>query len=228
MSFKATPKQTLALWYLIALYVADNKEPTKGDFPILRGAERKPLELAGLIEYEKRERILESKRKSYPEHIVLTDRAWHWAENNSDIKFSDSKYGVKILEKLLPKVIANLYKREIRLTEFLLLKEEISLKDSVEVSSEKVIDTNFLEEKICEAYSKISEGDYDVGVRLAELRKHLGDLPRVNIDKILNAMGSAKKLILMPINDPQSISLEDEAAAIDVDGEKRHIIYMEG
>ncbi|MDV3351892.1 hypothetical protein QGP82_24525 [Leptothoe sp. LEGE 181152] len=227
MSFKATPKQTLALWYLIALYVADNEEPTKGDFRILRGAERKPLEEAGLIEYEKRPRPLKNNRKSYPEHIILTDKAWHWAENNDDIKFSDSKYGVQILANLLPKVVANLHKREIRLTEFLLLKTE-NAKELDRIFSEKTTDTNLLQEKICEAYSKISEGDYDVGVRLAELRQYLGDLPRANIDQALGAMELAKKLILMPINDPQAISLDDETAAIDVDGEKRHIIYMEG
>ena len=224
MSFKATPKQTLALWYLIALYVDDKKEPTKGDFRILQGAERKPLEEAGLIEYERRPRLLKNNRKSYPEYIILTDKAWRWAETNSDIRFSDSKHGVYILGKLMPKLVVNLQRREIRLLEFLSLKTDIS----DEVSSNKRTDTSLLEEKIREAYSQISEGDYDVGVRLAELRKHLDGLPRVSVDNILDEMQSAQKLILMPINDPQAIKLEDKAAAIDVDGEKRHIIHIKG
>ena len=224
MSFKATPKQTLALWYLIALYVDDKKEPTKGDFRILRGAERKPLEEAGLIEYEKKPRLLKNNRKSYPEHIILTDKAWRWAENNSDMELSKSKYSADILEKLVPKIVLNLHRRKIRLTEFLLLETETF----EEEYSDKVIDTDSLEEKICAAYLKISGGNYKVRVRLSELRQYIEGWPRLDLDKTLIEMQRLEKIILMPLDNPQEIHPKDEEAALDLGGAKRHILYMEG
>lgn len=86
-----------------------------------------------------------------------------------------------------------------------------------------------LEPRIREAYSKISGGKENVRVLLSDLRKELPDVPRETLDaELLRMQGKGRGVTLMRLDDPQQRTKEIEAAALDIIGEKRHLVYMEG
>jgi len=224
VSFKPNPKQALVLWKLLIT----QEMPVKSKLsPELKHEELRELEQAGLIRIVGRKQLREEgliDLKGTGQHIVLADKAWDWALDNFDVEIYSSKYTrsvVPLIEELLRKVGASLKFHEISLSEFV---QPQLIADSEDAS----VTPTSLEDEIREAYSKVSDGSYDVGVRLSELRQHLGDLRRIDIDKTLGEMELAGKLVLMPIDDPQAISSEDEKAAIDVGGHKRHIVHMKG
>ncbi|MEO0537671.1 MAG: hypothetical protein AAF215_27890 [Cyanobacteria bacterium P01_A01_bin.123] len=70
-------------------------------------------------------------------------------------------------------------------------------------------------------------GDYNVRVRLSTLRQNLSSLPRTELDQALKDMQISGRLVLMTLDNPQEITADDEAAAIDMGSpNKRHILYL--
>jgi hypothetical protein len=210
VSFQPTPKEALVLWNLLT----NDEEPAVSKVkPKFTLAECQPLKEAGLIELEQRGRAT---------HLVLTDKAWKNALDYLIVEGAKS-HAVTVPKPFLERVKEYFRSHEISLVEFLRPQSKI-ITDSANIT----IAPEDLEEKIREAYLEVSGGSYNVRVRLSELRQHLEDIPRADIDRMLGEMELAGRLVLMPINDPQDISSEDEKAAIDVGGHKRHVIYMKG
>jgi hypothetical protein len=211
LSFKPNPKQALVMWHLLIT----GNEPKLSDVkPELKPAERKPLEEAGLIALEKRGRS---------KHMVLTDRAWEWALDHFDAEVSKSSSAAPVLQTLLVKLKAYLQLHAIPLAELLGPQDE-----QVVGSGITPIPPHNLEEKVRAAYTSVAGGTYNVRVRLSELRRYLDELSREEVDSTLLAMQLEGKLVLMHLDDPQEITLEDEQAAVDVSGHKRHLVYMKG
>lgn len=181
--------------------------------PRLTPAERKTLEQAGLIRLEKRSRA---------QHVVLEDKAWDWAVENYDVELSLSQYAVPVLQKLL-----------VKLGQYL-RSHSISLADCLTVSpapeptpDDKTASGTHIEERIREAYAQIPASSSGFRVRLLKLRSHLDDVSPRLIDETLSKMQRRGELSLMPMEDPQEISSEDEEAAIDVGGgDKRYFVYI--
>jgi hypothetical protein len=210
VSFQPTPKQALVLWNLFI----DDKEPAVSKVkPKFTLAECQPLIEAGLIELEQRGRAT---------HLVLTDKAWKNALDYLIVEGVKS-HAVTVPKPFLERVKEYLRSHDISLAEFLRPQDK-----AVAASANIVITPEDLEEKIREAYLEVSGGNYSVRVRLSELRQHLDNLPRAEVDKSLIKMQRSKQLSLMPLDDPQEIRPEDKKAAIDMGGPKRHILYMEG
>ncbi|NJP09884.1 MAG: hypothetical protein HC866_10705 [Leptolyngbyaceae cyanobacterium RU_5_1] len=235
MSFQPTPKQALVLWSLL---ISGEQPAMSMVKPDLDPDERKELVGAGLIELKERKQFREEgmNLKGSAKHIVLTSKAWDWAVENFEVELPKSKYTKNIvptIEALLRIIKANLQLHEISLATFLRPQHRVHEDSSstpiasanLEVRSDDT-STNFsnLEDAIRRAYAKTTKSDYEVGVRLSELRQCLGDLPRADVDKTLRKMQLADALILVPLEDPTSISSEDERAALDIDGHKFHIV----
>jgi hypothetical protein len=202
VSFQPTPKQALVLWKLLIT----REEPAQSKIkPELKSAERKSLVSAGLITLKKRDRA---------EHIILTDKAWDWAVEHFQVAFpKKATSAIPVLEALLQLVGDYLQSNQIPLSDFLVTQTKPAGKN--------------LEEKVREAYTRISGGCYNVRVRLSELRQYLSKLSRTEIDETLRSMQRAGKLVLMHLDNPQDIGNKDEQAAIDIGGHKHHIVYME-
>lgn len=83
-----------------------------------------------------------------------------------------------------------------------------------------------LEAAIVRAYLQASGSVWGVWIKLAEIRKRLPDTPRADLDRELLRLEKAKRAILYPIEDPEALKAEDEAAALTVAGFRRHIILM--
>ncbi|EKQ66592.1 hypothetical protein OsccyDRAFT_5080 [Leptolyngbyaceae cyanobacterium JSC-12] len=209
MSFQPTPKQALVMWSLL---ITGDEPAISKVRPELKPAERKPLIDFGLIELVKRGRST---------HIVLTDKAWDWAAGHFEVELSKSNYAVPILQELLKKLGSYLNSHKIPLVEFLVYKNT-----TIEHSESGAAVLSDLGAKIREAYLQASGGEYNVRVRLSQLRQLVDDLPQAEVDKVLIQMGLVGKITLMHLDDPQEIRPEDEQAAVNIGGQKNHIVYM--
>jgi len=196
------PILVLALWVLLFT----GKEPKISEMkPQLSPKRRKVLQDRGLVELEKRGRA---------RHLVLTDEAWRWAAEHLDADFSINVNGGRALAGLLPRLKAYLDRHGVSLAE-ILASGELPASDDIET-------------RIREAYRAASGGEWNVRIRLADLRRELADIPRETQDRALLEMQSAGVLALYPNNDPRDLTGEDHAAALDVVGARRHLVYMKG
>ena len=206
-----SPTEALLLWDLLITGEEPAMSKTK---PKLRPSKREILVKKGFIDLEKR---------GSSTHILLTDKAWNCALDDLVVDGTTSTYAATALQHLIEKLKDYLQSHDISLSEFLGPQNNVAAG-----SGNEFLTPEELEEKIRDAYSKVSGGSYNVRVRLAELRQHLDNLSRTEVDKILSKMQRAEQLVLMPLDDPQEISPEDEEAAIDMGGPRRHILYMKG
>lgn len=211
MSFQPKPTESLILWDL--LFTGEEPAMSKAK-PDLEPTKRKKLIEEGLIELQKRGRA---------HHILLTDKAWNCALEDFRVEGTKSPYAATALQHLLDKVRNYLESNDISLSEFFGSTNE----SAMDIDSTVFIEKD-LEEEIRKAYSKASGSTYKVRVRLSMLHQYLDDLPRPDIDKTLIEMQRLGKITLMPLDNPQEIHPEDEQAAVDLGGAKRHILYMEG
>ena len=176
--------------------------------PNLSPRERGQLERAGLIELERRGRA---------RHVTLTDDAWSWVANHLDAEISPSRYAVLALSGLLAALKIHLDRQRITLAEFVAPQQTAGPPD---------ID---LADRIRAAYFQASDGGSNRRVRLTDLRPFLSDLPKVLVDAQLLRMHREGRygLVLWSLDDPWDTSPEDQEAAVDIAGVKRHILYME-
>jgi len=209
MNFQPSPKQVLVLWNL--LFTAEEPMISKLQ-PALTPKERRQLESAGLIEIERRGRA---------GHVLLTEKCWAWAAGHLEAEISQSKFAVKALKGLLGSLKTHLERQNLSLAEFLSPEEESRDEPAAAVTD--------LPARIRHAYLQASGGRSNVRVRLKDLRPLLPDLPRPVLDRELLRLQRENPggLVLWSLDDPQEITAEDQAAAVDLAGTKRHIIYLE-
>ncbi len=204
MSFQPNPRQALVMWYLLITH----DEPAQSKVPLksFTAADRKELLNAGLIQLERHKRA---------QHIVLTDKAWDWALEHLDAPISPSPFAAPVLQELLCSLKTYLRAQKIPLVELLVLPPPPPPDKDIP-------------KRILAAYNLESGGQRYVDVRLATLREHLTDLSRTAVDHTLDQMQLDGAITLMRLDDPQSITAADTAAALDVYGDKRHVIYVKG
>ncbi|ASC73272.1 uncharacterized protein XM38_042360 [Halomicronema hongdechloris C2206] len=217
MTIELTPKLDLVIWSL--LITGDEPMMSKVK-PGITPTERKKLIDAGLIRLEKRGRA---------SHIVLEDKAWDWLATRLQspdftVEFpSRATTAIPTFQVLLGKVGEFLRSHNISLAEFLNPPPESHKLNNDDL--EKVAEVD-LTKHIHAAYTKITGGQYSVRVRLSDLRHNLSNFSRAEVDSALRNMELAGHVVLMHLDDPDEIKPEDEAAAVDIDGHKSHILYL--
>ncbi len=217
MSFQPNPRQALVMWYLLITHEEPAQSKVNLPFTV---ADRKELLSAGLIQLEKRKRA---------QHLVLTDKAWDWALEHLDAPISKSQQAAPILQTLLTSVKQFLQAQNVPLVELLALPVR-NTASSIHTNGEatKPLTTVDLPARIRSAYKSVSGGQSHTRVRLVALRSYLADLSRAEVDRALIQMQLNGSLTLMRLDDPQSITAEDAAAALDIHGDKQHIVYLKG
>jgi len=84
-----------------------------------------------------------------------------------------------------------------------------------------------LADRVADACMKLSHGQANTRVRLADLRQRISDVPRQHLDQTLLSMSREGKLALYRLDDPREIGPEDHQAALHTaSGEPRHIVYF--
>jgi hypothetical protein len=185
------PLERLLLWKMIFLGYEPAQSKTKPKTVSPVRTRRKLLDM-GLIEIEKRGKS---------GHLVLTDKAWLWASENLEAEISIRSYeSGPILQTVLAKLKVFLTMKELPLAEFLHGK----IRNTPEPGTAAIHNVRQpLEERIRDAYQKISRGRWNTPVRLAEIRKALVDVPRDEQDKELRRLKLEDRILLLPMEDPQ-------------------------
>lgn len=226
-----TRKQVLALWELVI--TGDGKSATKRTIK-LEQSEVKGLESARLITIES------GPRKKDPAHgskVHLTEEGWDWANHQGfAARLSRTKAAVPLLEALLRKVGAYLKTHDLALDHLLRPRRADPEPD---VPAEAAVGERIdpappegapaaLEERIRAAYLRVTGGALNQYVRLALLRANLRDEPVEAVDAVLRGMQQRGGAVLYPIDDPQRLRPEDDAAALRVSGERRDLLCIKG
>lgn len=216
MTINLTPKQTLVLWHLLIT----GEEPAISKVrPELTPQERKPLLDGGLIELVQRGRT---------KHLVLTDKAWAWASKQAVTTLPAAKDPTLLLT-IITKVQQYIQAHDISLAEFLAPSTApVENSDTPETQGLLPTLTGTLTDQIQAAYQRITQGKWNVRVRLADLHKHLPNSPKEALDAALRQMQLNGQSVLMPLDDPKGIHAEDEQAAVNIGGDLRHIVYLKG
>ncbi len=212
MSDGIPPLLVLLMWNL--LFTGDEPMMSKAK-PGVDKKKLKPLLDAGLIVLEKRGRA---------NHLVLTDRAWQWAEDNLDAEFSPRANATPALAGILPRLKKYLKQTGTPLAE-LLSAEEAAVEEVVEAPVPTQVS---IDESIRRAYLARSGNRWEIRVRLAQLREDLGTYAREEQDLALLRMQSEGRLVLYRLDDPQDTFEADRAAALYLGGDPRHLVYMKG
>lgn len=208
MNFTPSPLQTLVLFQL----VFTGQEPKQSELSQLKPKPRKELIDAGFIELEKRGRA---------QHILLTDRAWEWVADNLEADISRRAKSTDAFLGLLSRLSDYLRTHNVPLAEFV---QSAFLSDALGKLQK---DTGAMLDRIRSAYLSLSGGRFGVRVRLKDLRSKLPAISHEALSQALLDFQDQGKLILMHLDDPQERKPADDAAAVDILGHKRHILYME-
>lgn len=216
MSESLPPILVLLMWNL--LFTDDEPMVSKAK-PGVDKKKLAPLLDAGLVVLEKRGRA---------SHIVLTDRAWQWAEDNLDAPFSTSTNVTIALRGLLPRLKHYLKQSGTPLAEILGAVEPPNAPAAAASSAPAETKAPAIDGAIREAYLALSRGQWETRVRLAHLRERLAAYARQDQDTALLQMQAAGRLVLYRLDDPQDTFDADRAAALYLGSDARHLVYMKG
>ncbi len=208
------PKSEILLWKLLLT----GEEPAKSQLkPKHSAKELKLLEERGLIEYKT---TVEKGRKVA--RLALTDKAWDWASTTppTAIARSKSPEAAVVLQKVLEILVDYVQRESVPLAH--ILKPAGSGQPLSDFGQAKV-DPAFLEKvfRTCEEM-----GGRHSRVYLSDLRQRFPQVPRQQLDQALVALDRQTKIVLMPIDDPLSITPAIEAAAITLSGAKRYFLRI--
>lgn len=205
MKQEISPKQALFLWKMITAQTPEEREPKQSSAtPKLDAkSERQPLLDQGYLSLEKR---------GAAGHLVLTDKAWAWAQKTHDVELmqSNSKVGALALQGLLRQLLPFLQEHGLPLASMFAARDAISLPSRVE-----------------EACLQLTGGQRKQRVRLSALRQSLLDVPRQALDQTLIALQDAGRAVLYRDDNSAGLKEADHEAALLVGGSPRHIIYLE-
>ncbi|MFS8894229.1 hypothetical protein [Synechococcus sp. O70.1] len=160
---------------------------------------------------------------------MLTDKAWDWASTTppTAIARSKSPEAAVVLQKALATLVDYAQRENVPLARILGLRPaDANRPDSPSKprpDNGVEVDLDFLEKvfRTCEGM-----GGRHSRVYLSDLRKRFPHVPRQQLDQALVALDRQAKIVLMPLDDPSTITPEREAAAITLSGAKRHFLRI--
>lgn len=224
MTAELSPKQALFLWKLITAQTLEEREPMKSKSG-LTVAERESLVQQGYLSMDQR---------GPGEHLVLTDKAWAWAERTHDVTLlrSNSNVGAIALEGLLRRLLPFLAERELPLASLFPTSPPREEKVATTLPSSRRPAAKRkrkppLKTRIEQTCLDLSGGQRKRRVRLSALRGALGDVRKNDLDKALLALQDAGRAVLYRDDNSAGLTSADHDAALIVGGAPRHIIYLE-
>jgi len=213
-------KQALALWALLGNGGAGFGGAMK---PEIKKAEREALLRAGLITEEPRARA---------KWLEVTDRGWRWAEEHLSDSLPDKSYGgAFVLRAWLTRLQAFMRARNIGLADVLGSQERRpqSVNDRGAVATPEgraPLDYQMLRERIRKAYLDVTGGSFNTRALLSDIRERLRDIGRDMLDGALKRMQREEDASLMQLDNRAEITDADNAAALYIGSEPRHILWI--
>ncbi|WP_437731157.1 hypothetical protein [Sorangium sp. So ce1335] len=224
-----TGKQAFALW---ALLLTGDGKPLSQQKVTLDRATLKALEGARLITIEPGTR---KNDPAYGAKFHVADEGWAWANGQGlAAVLSRTPSAATVLEALLARLARYMEVHGLALDH--LLRPRPAAPEPAESASTpheplgapalRAVEPAALEAPIRAAYLRVTGGVLNEFVRLAQLRAQLGDAPADAVDAALRQMQRQGGAVLYPIDDPQRIRPEDDAAALQVSGERRDLFCI--
>jgi hypothetical protein len=224
-----TGKQVLALWELVIS--GDGKTATQRRIKIDR-IDMDALAHARLITIES------GRRKNDPafgSKLHVTDEGWAWVNHQGfRVSLAPTKAAVPVFEALLDKVGKYLAVHGLALDDLLRPRRaEPEREEGAPAAHERPVDAGehagtaaALERRIREAYLRVTGQVLSQYVRLAQIRAELPGEAAEVVDEELRQMQQRGGTVLYPIDDPQRLRPEDDAAALRVAGERRDLVCI--
>jgi hypothetical protein len=218
VEFKPSKEQHLYLW---CLAVEPGRPASKTLYALKPTSRRKELEKTGLIEVSRRGRC------KIP---VLTEKGWYALEQNLGAPLSKAGAASAVLQSVLNGVRGQVQRGRLSLADFVPTSaaESASHADKDSPVAETQKPPRELTRRVYDACRQIvGDGVYGVRIRLADLRAHLPDVPRPELDRQLKDLERSHSLSLFSLDDPREIRPEDNEAAIRTSsGASRHILLL--
>lgn len=155
--------------------------------------------------------------------LVPTDKAWAWAEDHCDADISPRAQNTRDALVALIAIVGRHVAAGRTLAE--LLRPDPGGAADDDVAAEPPPEGN---DPVRAAYLALSGGRYEHEVRLADLRMRLPSLTRDQLDRALLDLQREERLTLMAIDDPLRRQSADDAAALTVGGDPRHLVFLRG
>jgi hypothetical protein len=206
---RAAEKQTLAMWALLGAGGAAFGSLLK---PEIEKAEREALRRVGLIDVEERAR-----RALW---LTVTDKGWDWAERHLAEALPDKTFaGAFVLRAWLTRLNAFMQQRNLRLAEIL------GPQEPPRGDPQESLDYAHLRQRIRSAYLDIA-GGFGRRALLKDIRSRLRDVERSTLDAALKRMQREDNVSLMRLDNRLEITEADEAAALAIGNDPRHILWI--
>lgn len=212
----AQARRMLILWALLA-------RDGGGAFqsavrPAVERADREALETAGLIRSERRGRY----RKIW---IEATDKGWDWAGQHLRAPLPEaSRQATPVLQALLGRIADFMSARGFVLAD--LMGQQAAPSEAAEAPPAASAPAD-LRDRIRAAYLAATGGHLNRRALLRKVRENLGDADRAAVDAELIRLQREQAAILYPLDDRAQLAPADRDAALLVNGEPRHILWMD-
>lgn len=158
------------------------------------------------------------KGKSPVLHLSANDATWRWVEEHFEDELPRKiEPAFQLLNALRGKLARYMAVSELRLSDVF----------APEVHPTKhVASAQTSADQVRRAYLELSQAQFDVRVRLRDLRPKLANLNRTQQDEALLGMQRDGWLVLYPNDDPQDRNADDDAASIILGDRHRDLVYL--
>lgn len=155
-------------------------------------------------------KLLTLQKRGRATHMMLTDRAWREARSliSAELEANDTRRDLAF--HLLMCLDRYLDAEGVALTDF--VQPPTPPDPHVAVRS---------------AYLRLTQGRFARQVRLADLRHETRAMATQELEGALRELMRRGEAHLMPIDDPLDRSPRDDAAAMRIAGQPRHVVYLE-
>jgi hypothetical protein len=221
-----TPRQGLFVWALVGRGGEGGRKELR---PELDTRDRAALTRLGLLREFKVGRAI---------RFELTDRGWAWAAANTAAPLPTSgTAALPVLAALLDRLGTYLAARDVSLADFIrpapltsppperAHPEPAPPQPAASPAAEPADNPA---ERIRAACLAVPGGGTDRQVRLADIRARLGDMARADQDCGLLDLVRSGAAGLLRLDDPDEVTPADAAAALDVGGQARHLLWLRG
>jgi len=216
--YEPTDFQALILWSLVT---SGGEGFAKDQLMSINKRDRTELVTAGYLEVDRRQHTVTGRLAIY---LTVADKGWVWLEQHIDRPIQTrSNRGALVLAQLLRCVGTHLQRQQLSLAEFIAPPS-----DPQPLGTAPAPNPTDLTQRIEQAALQLGNGQYNQPLRIADLRQHLADVPRAQLDAALLQLEQCSRLRLARQDNPQQIGPQDESAKIVISSVgERHLIYWE-
>jgi hypothetical protein len=192
--------------------------------PDVKKPHRDALVKAGFLDVEHRK----TEKGGKAIWLEVSDNGWAWAEENLAAALpSQSTAGALILQAWLERLQAFMSAKKISLAEIIApsIGNGFAAEEAPTAPS-PYNNYSTLRDRIRSAYKSLAGNTFNRRVLLRDLRSHLSDISRPELDETLLRISREDDATLISLDNQREITSADRDAAIQIGEEQRHILWI--